>query len=152
MAALGVTFREYRPEDRESAKALAEKHAKKAGLIFWADPEYPNHVLTVVAENSDGVIVGYGTGRITAELFLTVDPDAGTPPERWELIKTLLGHAKALAKNAGLDELFLNVPQGLKRYAERLKTVPDVYFDDRFHLILAARVRETEEAANGCRR
>lgn len=139
--------RAYRKEDREKVAALWAKHE---GLAH-ADPDYANHILTLVVEE-DGEIVAAGTGRLTVELFLVHNPKHGTPAERWDNIQKLLEHARAATRAAGLDEAHIFVPQGLSRYAERLSTIPNVLLDDRFHLILFPKSQEKSEADDGTRR
>lgn len=148
MAPLGVTIRAYRPEDRSAVVKVFEKHLAKGSTGSELDPDYPNHLLTLVVEK-DGEIVAGGTGRLTGELFLFQDPGWGSPRERWETIVELLGKARVLAKGAGIDEAHLFIPPGLRRYAERLKTLPNVFFDDRLHLILLAGDAGEAEAVHG---
>lgn len=129
MAALAL-IRPYVEADYEAVMALRQREG-----LERLDPGHPLNMGLVIER--DGRMAAAGWGRSTAELFLTQDRTVGDPAERWQDIQALLAAASQMAKHVGLEELHIFVPQGLARYKKRLETIPGVFPDDRFHLILA---------------
>jgi hypothetical protein len=120
-------------EDRPALDALHLAH----GTQYWyADPDDPINFETWVIE-VDGKIVCALTARLTAEGFLMLDKSFGTPAERWELTKQMLEHSTQRAHELGFREIHIGVAPNERGWLRRLLSLPSMFLDNRFHVILA---------------
>jgi hypothetical protein len=132
--------RPWREEDRPAWETTRDRQPP------WHDappPEDPAHVVTLTVTRNGRPFM-FGTGRITAELFVTVDPEGATAAEKWRAIQELLAAARVRARELGIREMHLFVPVQLQRYAERLRSLPGIHLDDRFHLFVDVVLPGTE--------
>lgn len=125
-----ITLRPYAPKDREAILRLHEAH----GAGYWfADPDDPINPITLVAEAGDGKLIGAVTGRLCMEAFLMLDPNAGSPAFRWELVQKLMEEGGRLAHQGGIREVHIATP--LKSFAKRLLKLPAMWPERRWRLI-----------------
>ena len=83
----GEVIREYKPEDLERLKQI---HARQGFDYAFPDLADRNFLTRLVIEE-DGRVEMAALARLTTELFLLVDPQAGTAAERWERLQRLQG-------------------------------------------------------------
>lgn len=120
------------PSDEEALRQLHERHGRN-GAAF-ADPNDGIHRIYIVAEDGAGRILGAGVGRSTLEVALSLDREAGSPADRWDVVKTLLQNGALVAAGMGFRELHLFPDH--PRYARRLLTLHGVNEDTRIHQFL----------------
>lgn len=125
-------MRFVRPSDEAPLRELHERCAR--GGAAFADPNDGIHRVYIVAEDSAGRILGAGVGRSTLEVGLLLDREAGSPADRWDVVRTLLQNGALVAAGMGFRELHL-FPDD-PRYARRLLTLHGVNADTRIHQFL----------------
>lgn len=124
--------RPFRAEDRPAWEAARDRQPEGR---FIPDPEDPLNPYSVVVTRNDRGFA-FGSGRLTAELFVTLDPFGATPAEKWRAIQELIAASRVLAQKHGLREMHAFIPTELYRYAGRLASLPGIYVDDRVHLFV----------------
>lgn len=117
-----------RPEDREALMAL---HRKVGPNAFYCDPASPLNVATIVARRDDGSIRAAVSGRKTVEAFLEVDPDSGSPTERWRTARMLLDIGFDTLRRCGLGEVHLHTHD--PRFAYRMSKLPGCFVGAPYH-------------------
>jgi len=126
--------RRYTPEDRPAIDALRARH----GYNYWfADPDDEINPLTLVLEE-DGKIVAAITARRTIEAFLVIDKTHGSPADRWDIVKQLVDRGSAEAADLGVKEVHIGIPSWQRGWARRLLSLGSLFYDGRFHLLMAA--------------
>jgi hypothetical protein len=123
-----TAVRQYRNEDLDR---LREIHRRQAFGYPFPDLSNPLFVSKLVLE-MDGTVVMASLARLTCEMYLLVDPAAGSPRDRYSSLLDLhnAGRADLLAR--GLDDAHAWLPPNLnKRFARRLETLGWVR-DDRW--------------------
>ena len=76
----------------------------------------------LVAEDGNGIVTQGLLLRITCEAYLLLDPDAGTPMERWGLFQSLHKAAAKRAWQRGFDDVHAYVPPEIERhFGKRLR-------------------------------
>ena len=123
-----MVIRPYVSADRAAILALRAKHGEE----FWfADPDDPINPLTVVAED-EGRIVAAVTARLSAEVFLILDPGYGTSLKRWGVLKRLFAFGLQLFKQkTNVSECYATVALPLGSFAGLLGKLPNFYPDER---------------------
>ena len=60
--------------------------------------------------------------KVTAEVYLWLDPDWGTPQERWEAVKEVHRDVIERARKIGFDQLYVAIPPEIaKSFGPRLE-------------------------------
>jgi hypothetical protein len=131
----GTCVREYKPEDLEALRAI---HARQGFDYALPDLNHPLFATRLVVAHKDShrdaeeKIIGAALLRLTAEAYLLLDPQAGTPRERWQALLTLHAAAEHDAWQRGLEDVHAWLPPGLaKRFGKRLERLGWVR-DDRW--------------------
>ena len=108
---------------------------------FWfADPDDPINFETWLVLDGDKLVASF-TARHTIEAFVMLDKSHGTPLERWEMLKMLYNQLEGRGDELGIREVHINIPKKLRGYAKRLLKMPQVFYDDRLHMIAAVAAR-----------
>lgn len=114
-----MKIREYRPEDAAQVQALYEKQQFGYALPDLSNPLF---FIRLVLEDDAGKIVQTFFAHLTAECYVMMDHEEGTPEQRMQLLEQLAAVGESLAWNpGGLDEICAWVPPKLeKSFGKRL--------------------------------
>lgn len=113
-----MRIREYRGEDLDR---LREMHARQGFRYPMPDLEDPAFLLRAVLEDDAGQPVMAVLARLTSEIYLLADPDAGTPRERWQRLVALHRAAEREGWRRGLDDAHCWLPPPIARaFGKRL--------------------------------
>lgn len=107
-----MRIREYRGED---LARLREMHAKQGFKYPMPDVDDSAFLLRTVLEDDDGRPVMAALARLTSEIYLLADPEAGTPLDRWQRLGALHRAATAEAWRRGLDDAHCWLPPQVDR-------------------------------------
>lgn len=136
-----MEIRKYKPSDREAILNLRERH----DTSFWfADPDDPINFETWLVFDDEKLVASF-TARHTIEGFVMLDKSHGTPAQRWEILQTLYNQLEGRGDELGIREVHVNIPKRLLGYAKRLLKMPQVFYDDRLHMIAAVRGSSEEQ-------
>lgn len=111
-------IREYTEEDLES---LRKMHARQKFDYQFPDLADPLFLSKLVVEDEAGRPVMASLARLTCEMYLLVDPEAGSPRDRYERMLALqaTGERDLLAR--GLEDAHAWLPPSIaKRFGRRL--------------------------------
>ena len=110
-------IRPYKPED---AKALERIFERQAFEYQRPDADDPSFVSKMIAEKNGAAGMAI-LARLTAEAYFLVDPDFGTPLEKWEAFKELHEASRLDCYARGLDDIYCYVPPRIARpFSRRL--------------------------------
>jgi hypothetical protein len=131
-----MPIREYQEHDLESLRAI---HAAQGFAYALPDLNNPlfltKLILTedrstndasagtddVSAEIRNDKIVGAAFLRLTAEAYLLLDPQAGTPAQRWQWLLALHAAAERDAWQRGLEDVHAWLPPPIaKKFGKRI--------------------------------
>jgi len=113
-------IRAYEERDLEKLRAI---HARQGFGYAFPDLSNPLFLTKLVLGREEGGkgIVGAALLRLTAEAYLLLDPDEGTPRERWQC---LLGLHEATRRDAlarGLEDVHAWLPPEIAaKFGKRL--------------------------------
>lgn len=107
-----MRIREFQAGDMEKLKAM---HAKQGFRYPFPDIQDESFLMRTVLEDDSGEPVMGALARLTAEVYLLVDPDAGTPAEKMHRIMALQAVAMPEAWRRGLDDLHCWLPPSIER-------------------------------------
>ena len=113
-----MLVREYREGDLE---ALLRMHARQDFDYAFPDISDPIFLSKLVVEGESGRAVMASLARLTCEIYLLVDPEAGSPRERYGRLLALhsAGERDLLAR--GLDDAHAWLPPPIaNRFGRRL--------------------------------
>jgi hypothetical protein len=113
-----MLVREYRESDLE---ALLRMHARQGFDYAFPDISDPIFLSKLVVEDESGRAVMASLARLTCEMYLLADPEAGSPSERYGRLLALhsAGERDLLAR--GLDDAHAWLPPPIaKRFGRRL--------------------------------
>jgi hypothetical protein len=113
-----MLVREYRDGDLE---ALLRMHARQGFDYAFPDISDPIFLSKLVVEDPSGRAVMASLARLTCEMYLLVDPQAGSPRERYARLLALhnAGERDLLAR--GLDDAHAWLPPPIaKGFGRRL--------------------------------
>jgi hypothetical protein len=113
-----MRVRAYSDSDHE---ALRRMHALQGFDYPFPDIADPIFVSKLVVENEEGCAVMASLARLTCEMYLLLDPAAGSPQERYGRLLALhnAGERDLLAR--GLDDAHAWLPPEIaKRFGRRL--------------------------------
>ena len=113
-----MLVREYRDGDLD---ALLRMHARQGFDYAFPDISDPIFLSKLVVEDESGRAVMASLARLTCEMYLLADPEAGSPRERFAGLLALhnAGERDLLAR--GLDDAHAWLPPPIaKRFGRRL--------------------------------
>lgn len=125
-----MRIREYTPADLESLRRI---HARQGFDYAFPNLRDPIFVSKLVVEDDSGSRGGAGAharvvmaslARLTCEIYLLADPDAGTPRERYARLLALhrAGEQDLVAR--GLDDAHAWLPPRIaRRFGRRLQSL-----------------------------
>jgi len=122
-------IREYTDSD---LNALRKMHASQGFDYALPDLSDPLFVSKLILEDDAGLAVLASLARLTCEMYLLVDPAAGSPRERFDRLQMLhfAGQRDLLAR--GLDDAHAWLPPQISnRFGRRLESLGWVR-DDRW--------------------
>lgn len=114
-----MLIREYKESHLD---ALRRMHARQKFDYEFPDLTDPLFLSKLVVEDSEGKPVMASLARLTCEMYLLVDPEAGTPRERYDTLLALhaTGERDLLAR--GLEDAHAWIPPSIaKRFGRRLE-------------------------------
>jgi hypothetical protein len=129
-----VQVREYNESDLDALRAI---HAKQGFAYPLPDLRNPLFVTKLVLEDdpraaqgvTQGKILGAALLRLTAEAYLLLDPQAGSPRERWQWLQQLHAATERDAWQRGLEDVHAWLPPPIAgkfgRHIARLGWVRD---------------------------
>lgn len=135
MSSSSLTIRRYEPSDLPALLDLRERHDTS---LWFADPDDPINFETWLVFDGEKLVASF-TARHTIEAFVMLDKKHGTPLDRWEMLKMLYNQLEGRGDELGIREVHINIPKKLLGYAKRLLKMPQVYYDDRLHMLAAVR-------------
>jgi hypothetical protein len=124
-----MLVREYRESDLAQLRAI---HAAQGFEYALPDLSNPLFVTKLVLAETDGAseqhgaprddaIIGAAFLRLTAEAYLLLDPRAGKPRQRWQLLLALHAAAERDAWQRGLEDVHAWLPPPIaKQFGKRL--------------------------------
>jgi len=117
-----MLVREYKPEDLDQLKGI---HAVQNFPYAFPDLQNPLFLTKIVltdGEGSDEKIRGAAFLRLTAEAYLLLDPQSGTPQQRWQSLLTLHEAARRNAWQRGLEDVHAWLPPAIaKKFGRRIE-------------------------------
>jgi hypothetical protein len=113
--------REYQSED---LRALKRIHAEQNFPYAFPDLQNPLYLTKIVLTqgvDSEEKILGAALLRLTAEAYLFLDPQAGTPRQRWQSLLLLHEAARSDAWHRGLEDVHAWLPPAIaKKFGRRM--------------------------------
>ena len=122
-----MRVREYNEADFDALVAMHRAQGFDYALPDLADPIFVSKLVledgdSTDAEKDAGKIVMASLARLTCEIYLLVDPNAGTPGERHARLLELQRAGAADLRARGLDDAHAWVPPPIaKRFGRRLE-------------------------------
>lgn len=116
-----MRIREFAPADLET---LNQMHRQQGFSYEFPDLSDPLFVSKLVMEDDSGRLVMASIARLTCEMYLLMDPEAGSPRDRFERIRALhrLGEWDLSAR--GLDDAHAWLPPRVaRRFGKRLEAL-----------------------------
>jgi hypothetical protein len=107
-----MRIREYNPGT--DLAALKRMHAAQGFDYVFPNLDHPEFFTRLVVEDEDGVVVMAGMGRLTAEMYLFMDPAAGTPMQRFERFCRLHRASEQDVICHGVQDWYAQIPPGPK--------------------------------------
>lgn len=117
-----MLIREFHPADVEMLRRM---HASQGFDYTFPDLADPIFVSKLVVEGDDGRIAIAALARLTCEMYLLVDRDAGVSPNvRWSQLLALHTAGERDLRARGLDDAHAWLPPAIaKRFGRRLTTL-----------------------------
>jgi hypothetical protein len=114
-----MIVREYAPADLE---ALRRMHARQGFDYAFPDITDPIFVSKMVVEDDARRVVMASLARLTCEMYLLADPDAGPPRERHVRLTELHRAGQLDLVSRGLDDAHAWLPPKIaRRFGRRLE-------------------------------
>ena len=124
-----MRIREYNEADLNSLVAMHRAQGFDYPLPDLADPIFVSKLVleeddSADSHNSQGKIVMASLARLTCEMYLLVDPHAGTPRDRYTRLLELHRAGAADLRARGLDDAHAWLPPPIaKRFGRRLEAL-----------------------------
>ncbi|MGH9700040.1 MAG: hypothetical protein ACRD52_11350 [Candidatus Acidiferrales bacterium] len=116
-----MLIRAYTPADLD---ALRRMHARQGFDYAFPDIDDPIFLSKLVVEDEAGRAVMASLARLTCEIYLLADPQAGTPRERLSAIAELDRAGEADLRARGLDDAHAWLPAPVaRRFGRRLEAL-----------------------------
>jgi hypothetical protein len=116
-----MLVRPYTPADLD---ALRRIHARQGFDYAFPDLDDPIFISKLVIDDDAGRPVCAALARITCEMYLVADPDAGTPRERYARILSLHDAGARDLLSRGFDDAHPWLPPGIaRRFGRRLEAL-----------------------------
>jgi hypothetical protein len=116
-----MRIREYTPAD---LGALRRIHARQGFDYAFPDLRDPIFVSKLVVEDEGGHAVMASLARLTCEMYLLADPDAGTPRDRYARLLALHRAGEQDLVGRGLDDAHAWLPPPIaRRFGRRLEAL-----------------------------
>ena len=115
-----MKIRAYEESDLEALRAI---HARQRFGYAFPDLGNPLFLTKLVLGREDGGkrITGAALLRLTAEAYLLLDPEVGSPRERWESLLALHEATRRDALARGLEDVHAWLPPEIaKKFGKRL--------------------------------
>jgi hypothetical protein len=124
-----MPIREYQERDLESLRAI---HAAQGFAYALPDLNNPlfltkliltekDTIPSTTAATPDDKVLGAAFLRLTAEAYLLLDPQAGTPAQRWQWLLALHAAAERDAWQRGLEDVHAWLPPPIaKKFGKRI--------------------------------
>jgi len=125
-----VKIRNYEPGD---LAALKEMHSRQGFGYAFPDIEQPLFLTKLVLgrEAVGKGIAGAALLRLTAEAYLLLDPEDGSPRERWQRLLVLHEATRREALARGLEDVHAWLPPEIgKKFGRRLRRLGWVKDDE----------------------
>ena len=119
-----MQVREYKESDLEQLKAI---HSRQGFAYAFPDLTNPLFLTKLVLTGAgdataDEKILGAALLRLTAEAYLFLDPQAGTPRDRWQSLLTLHAATHRDAWQRGLEDVHAWLPPPIAaKFGRRLQ-------------------------------
>jgi hypothetical protein len=115
-----MLIRPYTPADLAEIRGL---HTRLGFDYKMPDLNSPLFVCKTVVEHELEIKMA-AVLKIQAEAYLWLDPEWGTPRERWMSLQLLHENMRAEADSMGIEEVMCCIPPELEaRFAKRLKSM-----------------------------
>ena len=116
-----MLIRGYTPADFE---ALRRMHARQGFDYAFPDIDDPIFLSKLVVEDESGRAVMASLARLTCEIYLLADPEAGTPRGRLSAIAALDRAGEEDLRSRGLDDAHAWLPPPVaRRFGRRLEAL-----------------------------
>ncbi len=123
-----MLVREYRESDLD---ALMRMHTRQGFNYSFPDISDPIFLSKLVVEDESGRAVMASLARLTCEMYLLADPDAGSPAERYGRLLALHTAGEQDLRSRGLDDAHAWLPPPIaKRFGRRLAALGWIRDDD----------------------
>ncbi len=114
-----MLVRRYTPDDLEG---LVQMHGRQGFEYGFPDISDPIFISKLVLEERPGKIVMASLARLTCEIYLLIDPDLGSPQERYARIVALHEAGVHDLHARGLDDAHAWLPPSIsRRFGRRLE-------------------------------
>lgn len=116
-----MLIRAYTESDLD---ALRRMHAQQGFDYAFPDIADPIFISKLVVEDDSGRAVMASLARLTCEMYLLADPDAGSPRERYARLLALHSAGERDLRARGLDDAHAWLPPPIaKRFGRRLEAL-----------------------------
>jgi hypothetical protein len=114
-----LIVRDYIPADLSALRLI---HARQGFDYKFPDLADPIFVSKLVMQDEHGDILMASLARLTCEAYFLLDPDAGSPRERYSRLVALQERAAKDLERKGLDDAHAWLPPSIaKRFGRRIE-------------------------------
>ena len=106
-----MKIRPYQSGDTQALERIFKKQGFEYQRPDLGDPSF----LSKLIGEQNGVASVAILARLTAEAYFLIDPDFGTPLEKWEAFKELHEAARLDCYARGLDDIYCYLPPVIER-------------------------------------
>ena len=114
-----MLVREYRESDLDALKQIHEAQRFPYAFPHLRDPLF---LTRLVVTTDDEKVLGAALLRLTAEAYLLLDPQQGSPRQRWQSLLALHDAAQRDAQQRGLEDVHAWLPPRIaKTFGRRIE-------------------------------
>jgi len=114
-----MLVREYRESDLDTLRRI---HVAQEFPYAFPDLRDPLFLTKMVVTTGDEKILGAALLRLTAEAYLLLDPQQGSPRQRWQALLALHSAAQFDAQQRGLEDVHAWLPPRVaKTFGRRIE-------------------------------